>query len=60
MTLPTRDDVIAVLTPLIGQGQQAMRDAVIAMKLDYPDMTDEMVSRIIGDLLSYSEYTDEL
>lgn len=58
-TLPTREQVAAILAAHKGQGRAAMRDAVTAMKESFPDMTDFHVDMILNDLLSYSDYVNE-
>lgn len=58
-SLPTRLDVIEALKKQKGKGRKAMEVEVAALKDKFPDLTDDLLNKILNDLLSYSDYFEE-
>jgi len=57
--LPTRLDVIEALRKQTGKGRDAMKAEVTALKSKFPDLTDDLLNKILDDLLSYPDYFEE-
>lgn len=59
MALPTRNDIIEILRKHEGKGKPAMRQAIQDSKGHFPDVTNDLMEKIIHDLDSYVEYRKE-